>query len=65
VSTRTEHIRLGHSLEIKLEFETNTASDTSVKIIGTNFGDELFWIAQDDIDRFTTEFRKLVEKYFI
>jgi hypothetical protein len=57
-------IRFGHSGEVKLIFESQ-GKDTSVKIEGTNFGDELFWITRDKIEEFTEEFNQLIQRYFI
>lgn len=65
MSIHKETIRFGHSGEVVLTFETNTGVDTSIKIEGTNFGNELFWISEKDIQNFTEDFKQLIERYFI
>lgn len=61
----TKTIDFGHSGQIKLVFENDGGSDTSVTIESTNFKGEHLWVNEDHINDFTDEFKELIEKYFI
>lgn len=64
MSKDVRRITFGHSGEIKINFESQDV-DTKVRFEGTNFDDTLFWIANENKDAFTEDFKLLVEKYFI
>lgn len=65
MSSNTRDINFGHSGKIILEFENND-KDTKVTIVSTNdFDGHHLWIAFDDLEKFTNDFKELVDKYFI